>query len=336
MDWQPLSKTDYIDVIWPSAAPFLAEGVSLEQFMEKLNQVVKDYGLAGINYNLNDVKPAASFVGYYANSDASRANTLREVLLNQNTKAIWAGRGGYGAAEIIQIYEQEGFTFPADRVIPLIGFSDFTAFHSLASRYKWPTLHGPVGNFNMEMSSLAGEGANSKTSIRPLIDILKGDVKEVTYALKNLNSSAIEQSQYQDPITTKIVGSNFSVVQRSDGTATQLNADGSILFFEDTQEDIRRMRSLLTSIARTGMVDNAVALFFGSLPISGGALEELLTDFANTLKEVRGVNIPILLNPGFGHGDVNQVLPLGTLTTLTFKSDGHANITVSPNKSAYP
>lgn len=333
MDWNPLSKTDYVDVVWTSAAPSLAENVSLEQFMEKLNQIVKDYGLAGIRYNLNDVDPTASFTGYYANSDDNRASTFRETLLNPNTKAIWGGRGGFGAAEIIQIYEHNGFTLPTDRVIPIIGFSDVTALHLFAAKYKWPTLHAPVANFNNEMNSLAGESVNNETSIKPLIDILKGDLQEVTYRLKNLNPSAIEQSQYQTRITTRIVGSNFSVVQRSAGTATQLNADGAIIFFEDTQDDIHRLRSLLVGVARTGLFDNAVALFFGSLPVSGGTLEELLTDFAKILQEERGINKPILLNPSFGHGAVNQVLPLGTLTTLTFDSDGNAIITASTNKS---
>ncbi len=255
--------------------------------------------------------------------------------MDPNTKAIWAGRGGYGAAEIIQIYEQTGFTLPTDRVVPLIGFSDFTAFHSLASKCQWPTLHGILANFNLEMSGLSGDDTNDKTSIKSLIDILKGDVQEVTYSLKNINSSALQNHRYQSSITTKIVGSNFSVVQRSDGTATQLNADGSILFFEDTKENIYRLRSLLVGVARTGMFDKVVAIFFGSLPVDGGTLEELLVDFANILQEVRGVNIPILLNPEFGHGSVNRVLPLGTITTLEFQPDGNAVITASTNQSAY-
>ena len=124
--------------------------------MEQLNQVVQDYGLGGIHYDLNDVDSAASFNNYYANSDANRANALREALLNPNTKAIWAGRGGYGAAEVIQIYAQQGFTFSTDRVIPLIGFSDFTALHAFASQYQWPTLHGPIANFNKEMNPYSG------------------------------------------------------------------------------------------------------------------------------------------------------------------------------------
>ncbi len=334
MDWSPLSKTDYINVVWTSAAPSLAENISLEQFMDQLNQVVKGYGLAGVHYNLNDVDPTASFTGYYANSDNNRANAFRETLLNPNTKAIWCGRGGFGAAEIIQIYEKEGFTLPNDRVIPIIGFSDVTALHLFAAKYKWPTLHAPVANFSREMNSLTGESVNNETSIKPLIDILKGDLQEVVYTLKNLNHSAIEQPQYQSPITTRIVGSNFSIVQRSAGTATQLNADEAIIFFEDTQDDIHRLRSLLVGVARTGLFDNATALFFGSLPVSGGSLEELLMDFTKILKEERGINKPILLNSSFGHGAVNQVLPLGTRTTLTFNSDGNAIIKASTNKSA--
>lgn len=335
MDWQPLSKTDYIRVVWPSAAPSLDEAVSLQQFMEQLDAVVKDYGLAGIQYNVDEVNPSASFTGYYANSDSNRANTLRQALMDPSVKAIWTGRGGYGAAEVIQIFEQSGFKLPSNRVIPLIGFSDFTSFHLLASHYKWPSIHGPVANFNFEMSELTANTDNNKTSVKPLIDILKGDIQEVTYRLEILNAAVLKELPYKTPINTKIVGSNFSIVQRNDGTATQLGADNSILFFEDTPEDIHRLRSLLVGVARTGILDSVIALFFGSLPVSGGSLQEVLSDFSTLLQEVRGINKPILLNPSFGHGPINQVLPLGTKTTLEFLTDGSATIKVSTNQSGY-
>jgi muramoyltetrapeptide carboxypeptidase LdcA involved in peptidoglycan recycling len=111
----------------------LKKDVSLMQFMESLDQVVKSYGLAGVKYNLDDVNSSASFGGFYANSDRNRANVLRQTLLDPNVKAIWCGRGGYGAAEVIQIFQQEGFKF-TEKVKPLIGFSDITALHYASTR----------------------------------------------------------------------------------------------------------------------------------------------------------------------------------------------------------
>jgi len=335
MDWAFLSATDHVDIVWPSAQPALIASVSLAQFLQKLDQTVRGYGLAGVRCNLANIDPSASFLDFYSNSDAVRAQVLREALLGSETKAIWCGRGGFGATEVIQIYEQEGFALPTDRVVPLIGFSDITSLHLLSSHYRRPTLHAVMPNFNQEMNPLSGETVNGETSMRPLIDILLGKVQEVSYTLQVVNPEVLDDCAANAPVDTRIIGGNFAVVQRNDGTATMPDTRGAVLFFEDTVDDIIRVRSLLMGVARTGMLDHVTALFFGDLMVSGGTLTELLVDLARVLKQVRGVSIPILQASGFGHGPVNQMLPLGTRATLAFTAQGTALLKASVNRSAY-
>ena len=332
MSWEFLSEKDSIHVIWPCSAPRLKEDVTFQQFMEKLNAVVQSYGLAGVTHQ-GDINSSSSFGGYYANIDQNRAQVLRETLTESCTKAIWVGRGGFGAAEVIQILEQENYRFPK-KVIPLMGFSDVTALHLLANKYRWPTLHSPVANHNSEMYELVAKGKNTHTSIKLLMEILKGNIQELNYTLEVLNPD-MHQYPLKMPITTKVLGGNFSVIQRSLGTPSQLDAKDAVLFFEDTEENIFRLRSLLNSVARTEMFDNVTAIFFGDLPVVGGNLKDLLIDFSQSLQTVRKVNIPILLGTGFGHGLINQVLPLGTLASLEFKCREEAVLKISTNKSAY-
>lgn len=333
MSWEFLSEKDAINVIWPCAAPRLKEGVTLQQFIEKLNAVVQSYGLAGITCHPEIVNPSCSFGHYYANNDQHRAQFLREALIDPSHKAIWVGRGGFGAIEIIQIFEQESFGLPK-RIIPLIGFSDVTALHLFAAKYQWPTLHAPVANHNSEMHEMA-IGKNNNTSIQLLIDILKGNVQELEYSLEVLNPDTLQHYPLKQPISTKVLGGNFSVIQRSIGTSTQLNAKDSVLFFEDTGENIVRLRSLLNGVACTGMFDQVTAIFFGDLPVTGGNLKDLLIDFSQVLKAVRKIHKPILLGRGFGHGAINQILPLGTLSSLEFISKEEATLKISTHKSAY-
>jgi muramoyltetrapeptide carboxypeptidase LdcA involved in peptidoglycan recycling len=41
------------------------------------------------------------------------------------------------------------------------------------------------------------------------------------------------------------------------------------------------------------------------------------------------------LGSGFGHGTINQVLPLGTQASLDFISKEEASLKIQTNKSAY-
>jgi muramoyltetrapeptide carboxypeptidase len=256
------------------------------------------------------------------------------ILVNPATKAIWVGKAGFGAAQILEIFHRKKWSFPL-RTIPIIGFSDTTYLHLLAHQNSWPSLHAPVLNLLKETSDISGNpNVNQETSIEELMRILKGDIKETEYTLKVLNPSISKHFDQKRILHTKVVGGNLSVILRNIGTPTSLNTKQSIVFLEDTNDFFNRGRDHLTHLVRSGIFDHAHAIFFGDWTLKGIPLEDLIEGFNQTLQE-RGIHIPILQASGFGHGPVNHVLPLGTKSTLEFTQDGKAILKCSVNQSAY-
>ena len=281
-----------------------------------------------------DLNPVASLGGFYSNNDLGRAESFRIVLQNTSTKAIWAGIGGFGSAEVMEIFDQNGWTFPG-KIIPIIGFSDITTLHLAAHVRGWPSLHAPMANLLKETTETSGiTSVGVETSVAKLMQCLKGEITEVSYELNVLNPDVL--SSFNEEINTKVIGGNLSVIQRSNGTSARLNGTNSVIFFEDTPEAFNRFHSLLTSIARAVGFDNATAIFFGDFTITGGpSLEETVCRFEKDILRGQGLNIPILQASGFGHSSINEVLPLGTKSTLQFTQDGKAILKCSVNQSGY-
>ena len=80
--------------------------------------------------------------GFLAGSDQGRADKLESALREEDTKAVWCIRGGYGTARLLPLLD-----LPRLRRRPklLIGFSDVTALLMQLTRPGgFVTIHGPV------------------------------------------------------------------------------------------------------------------------------------------------------------------------------------------------
>jgi len=79
--------------------------------------------------------------GYLAGQDRDRAADLNAMYADDEVRAVFAVRGGWGSARILPFLD-----FARIRARPklLIGFSDITALHlAFAARAGFPTIHGP-------------------------------------------------------------------------------------------------------------------------------------------------------------------------------------------------
>ena len=78
--------------------------------------------------------------GYLAGTDADRAADLNAMYADPDVKAVFAVRGGWGAARILPLIDWDLI-----RANPklLIGYSDVTALHlAFAARAGYATIHG--------------------------------------------------------------------------------------------------------------------------------------------------------------------------------------------------
>lgn len=220
-----------------------------------------------------------------------------------------------------------GCEFPKDKTI--IGFSDVTTLLLWAHANKTPAIHGPMANFSQETYPLTAIGVGKDTSINQLMNIINGTISEVSYTLNILHKGNLTTG---DIIQTTVIGGNLSVLVRNNGTDTELNPDGAIVFLEDTGEAFNRAHSLLMSMTRTWKKQESTpkALFFGDYPVANDfPLSKIIENFAKIYPQV-----PVFQASGFGHGSINQVLPFGTISSLTIR-DTDAVLNCSAIESWY-
>ena len=229
------------------------------------------------------------FNGYYEN-DKERAESVKNALLNSNNEVVWALRGGYGTANVVEIlYEDQEFikSIKRRKTYPIvIGYCDLTALHLfLSQEFGWKTIHGPVFK----------EIKEKQDSFKAVNEILNG-VQEIKFiGLEAVNDLA----RNSEVITGKLTGGNLSIIQTSIGTRWQIDAKDKILFLEDCHEKPYQIARMLNHLNAAGILDGVKAIIIGNLCDSSNYMSDTIKDFADT------ISVPIYSLDVFGHGIYN-------------------------------
>lgn len=293
--WNFLKSGDIIDIIAPSST---ATVDNLPEYYQRAKQLFKSIGLvARIPDDLIDLERDP----FSANSLEYRTKHIIDAFTNRDSKAVWAIRGGYGAAKLIPFLER--IEVPH---IPklLMGFSDITALHLfLENKWNWSSIHCAVINQLIKNSKLLDE-------LKP---ILFGDQVNMNYnQLNPLNMHAKNPQTIEGTIT----GGNLCLVQTSLATSWQINAKDKIIFLEDVGEKGYQIDRMLNHLLQAGVFRDAKALIFGEitpgLEVDGKNLCTIAIENFSKLLE-----IPVLSLPIIGHNsNCNSPLPLGTSCNL--------------------
>lgn len=335
--WDFLTITDKIDVLGPltSSCPF--SEVALDTCIRNHNLIggVRVHkGMFSISHIPESLAQEAAGSDNPFQSPAT--STFQALLLNPQTKAIWGGN--FECADLPCLWEGGTIQLP-QRIIPLIGFGEFTILHLWAHQQKWPSLHGVLASFSRDMRTMLPNSfpaLNANTPLHPLLHTLGGKAHSMTYLLDIINPPAFNSLQL--PLTTTLLGGNLSIVHRSIGTPLEPNLAGAVLFLEDTEKEEQHLKTLLTQMMEAKLFDAVQAIAFGDLPIQDGvSLRNILGDLDQMLEE-RGIRKPLFHKSDFfGHGPLNMLLPLGTHMTL--ESDifntTRVQFNISVNQSAY-
>ena len=191
--------------------------------------------------------------GYLAGTDEQRAADFNDMFADDDVRAVFAVRGGWGSARILPLLDWK--TIRANPKL-LIGFSDITALHlAFAARAGFPTIHGPNAASSWPETSwnsfwtLAFAGAAPTFSNVPADPMLSGRLPMV-------------------PIRTgkargKLIGANLTVLSALMGTRWLPDFDGAILFLEDVGEAEYRIDRMLTQRALAGVLGKVAGVVFG-------------------------------------------------------------------------
>lgn len=264
-------------------------------------QAAKDlYESWGLKVLLGDTIGAE--YNQFAGEDKLREADFQKAIDNENIKAIFCARGGYGTVRIIDNINFERFLlFPKW----VIGFSDVTYLHSLINHQLGvQTLHAPMP------STIKNTNADAIENMRK---VLFGE--QINYELtpSHFNRAGV--------MNAEVVGGNLSILYSITGTRSGFDPSGKILFLEDLDEYLYHIDRMMLNLKRSGKLGHLAGLLVGGF----SDMKDNQIPFGKTAEEiiaehVAEYNYPVCFNFPAGHTRENQPIVLGRKLRVEVKS----------------
>lgn len=289
-----LKPGDKVGLIAPAGA--LDDQAHLDKVIEK----VKSLG-----YEPIPMPNVLKRFGYLGGTDKERADDLNQALHDDELRAIFCIRGGYGAMRILPMLD---YAKMRENPKPIIGYSDITALHlAFYAKSGVTTFHGPCGESTW--------GEFSRSTLPVMTD-------SSSFGL----SKTLEPLQILVPgkAKGKIVAGNLSIVVSLLGTPYFPSLKNSILFLEDIGEDPYRVDRMLTEILLSDKSKGLKGLVFGDFRVrfKPGEVatppdpEKSFTTEQVLFERSQAFKVPAVSRFPFGHTASNHILPLGVEAEL--------------------
>lgn len=247
------------------------------------------------NWGLNVVlgKTVSLEENQFAGSDDARADDLQAMLNNKAIKAIVIARGGYGTVRII---DKIDFSIFKQHPKWLVGYSDITVLHSHVQRHcNIETLHAPMP---------IGFDKNTATSLQNLHQALFNNTLQ--YAFKTVRPNISGNAEGM------LTGGNLSVLCSINGSVSDIETDGKILFLEDLDEYLYHIDRMMMQLKRSGKLKNLKALLVGGFTeMKDNAVPFGKTAYEIIAEHVSAYNYPVAFNIHAGHINNNNPLIFG-------------------------
>ncbi|WP_290805278.1 LD-carboxypeptidase [Flavobacterium sp.] len=226
-------------------------------------------------------------------TDVERAVDLQQMMDDDNVKAIWCARGGYGTVRIIDLLD---FTKFSKKPKWVMGFSDVTVLHSHLNTLGIATLH----------SIMPFTVPNAPEKVKQTLkDALFGTNLNYTLPSKSYDVKGKAEGE--------LVGGNISILYSLLGSSSSISTQGKILFIEDLDEYLYHVDRMMYNLKRNGYFEKAKGIIVGSMrdmhdnEIPFGQNEvQIITAIA------KEYNIPIAFEFCAGHQKDNRTLVLGS------------------------
>ena len=225
-------------------------------------------------------------------TDAERAADFQEMMDDENIKAIWCARGGYGTVRIIDALDFTQFKkHPKWSIV----FSDVTVLHSQLHVERVATMHA-IMPFTVPKAP-----EEVKETLRKALfgESVSYTIPSKAYDVKGTASG-------------ELVGGNISILNSLLGSKSSIDTGGKILFIEDLDEYLYHIDRMMYNLKRNGYFDKVKGIVVGSMSdmhdneIPFGQNEvQIITAIASEYR------IPIVFEFPAGHQVDNRALLLG-------------------------
>ena len=269
---------------------------------EKLNPAldqVRALGLEPVCY------PSCYYVnrhGYFAATDAQRAQDLQAAFADDSIAGVWCIRGGYGAHRILPLLDLDAI---AGHPKYFAGYSDVTALHTAFNQCcGFVTYHTTMPSTEPELDEYT------------LSYLRRALFGPLTGPLSNPAGQRME-TLHGGSAAGPLCGGNLSLLAHSMGTPWEIDTRGKILFLEDIGEENYRIDGMLTQLRNAGKFDDCAGVVLGAW--TDCAPED--PERALTLREIFDELIvpagkPVLADLACGHVLPTMTLPLGARVVM--------------------
>ena len=283
--------------------PYLKPGdkVALIATARKISEAELDFAFKTLrNWGLEPVsgKNLYAAENQFAGSDEQRAADLQWAINDDDIKAVFIARGGYGTVRIV---DKVDFTRLRPHPKWIVGYSDVTVLHSHIHKYLYTcTIHGTMP-LNFDKSAEATES---------LRKCLFGERQRYLVPPHGLNRTGRANGV--------VVGGNLSLLYALSGTPDDLDTSGKILFLEDLDEYLYHVDRMMLNLKRSGKLRSLAGLLVGGFT----EMKDNTVPFGETAEEiifdaVKEYNYPVCFNFPAGHVDRNLALYFGREAKLT-------------------
>jgi muramoyltetrapeptide carboxypeptidase len=242
--------------------------------------------------------------GYLAGTDEERASDVNAMIRDPDVRGIYAIRGGWGAARVVDRLNYDALARDPKVVA---GYSDITALHNaIHARTGLVTFHAPIA-----ASSWAPFPYEHFRRV-----VFDGEAATLAPAPDTGETLVPQQHRVRTlrpgRARGRLLGGNLTVLTHLVGTPYVPDFDGAILFLEDVDEAPYRVDRMLTQLRLAGILGRIAGFVFGRCtncePRDGYGsltLEEILTD------HIAPLGVPAWFNAMIGHIQDQWTVPVG-------------------------
>ena len=296
-----LHDGDTIGVIAPATA------VSDPDDIQRVIETAKYFNLK-IKFGKNVVKGN----GYKSRTINERLDDLHSMFNDDNVKAIFCIRGGYGSAQLLDKIDYE---LIKQNPKIFIGYSDITAMHIAINKFSnLITFHGPVllSSFTDYTIDYFKKALFTSEPIGEIQNPISTVGLRNSFPLRTIKKGTAKGS---------LIGGNLTLISTNMGTPYEIETKNKILFLEDVGEEPYRIDRMLNQLKLSGKLHSSAAVVFGvckgcnyngldTSRVWDSSLGEIL-DFY-----LAGLNIPVVYGYLIGHTSNQITIPIGVNAVL--------------------
>jgi len=250
--------------------------------------------------------------GYLGGSIDERLDDLHAMFADPSVDAIFAIRGGYGAAQLL---DRIDYALLRRNPKIFLGYSDITALHlAIQKRAGLVTFHGPVAlsGFSDYTQKNFRRALFETNAIGTVTNPPDSNLLRPSHTLRTVRPGKARGA---------LVGGNLTLISTTMGTPFEIDTRGRILLLEDVDEQPYSIDRMLTQLRLAGKFDGCAGVIFGECnacrPSDYKPGFESTLSLGEVLDEILGkLRVPVLAGLTFGHTDDQLTLPLGVMASL--------------------